>query len=905
MKRLLLLCILFFSTLHGHAQPTLSLRNLDISQGMTDNYVRSIVRDHKGTMWLLTMNGINRYDGYRVREYTVEGSAFIADNIHNIYETADSTLWVTADRHLYYYNNARDRIEICTSGLFERYGICDSVKQVFVDADCNLWCVTADNSTLYHYDFHQHKLSSTAQPKGAPVLDVCCRGEEMRVLTSKFAAQDFHINEHTRTFLDTQGRWWLYNIYESRLLELDRHGQVMRDWSDTPGLRGKLLTHLMDDGKGNLWIGTDDAGVLMMDKQGKVTTAVTGDVASHVNHLYLDERQNTLWIGTSKQGAFFAPLSQTAMTMQPLEGMADVSCLAEDADGRLWIGFDGQGMGYMEKGEGTFHASMSHQNIVCTLTDSQGRQWWGSYGSDLFYRTPKGEVRRVNDPRLRYVQAITEDHQGRLWLATFAQGLFVLNPETEQITEYTTENTILQTNSLTDVAMGEGNTLYVGTSLGLYALDVTSHQMERLTQEYVSALYYSDQTLWMGQRNGLRVGIPAEEPSTSSPSFFTFHFSLLTSYDGLSHNYVRGITADHFRAIWVSTADGLTRITRQGGGWICLPYKEVDGLGKAFLGNHAILCTSDGDIIAGGIGGLLRVKPQTEDGQRQTMQTPCFTGLTLGGQRIEVGEEMADGRILMKENIMDTKTLRLRYNDTGIGIEVSAMDYANLHHIRYAYRINRDQAWNAMEGNTVMLWRLPPGTYHLQVKAILSGMESPAATMTIVITPPWWQSWWAYCIYIILAAAAVILFFRRRQRHQLQRLEGARERFHEVDVKPSEITVSHVDQQLIEQAIALVEKNICDSEYSVEQFCADMGMSRSSLYKKLVAITGLSPNHFIRTIRVKRGRQLLEKGGEAISQVAYQIGLSPKMFAKYFKDEYGFSPSELDKEEYQMTNTHD
>ena len=139
----------------------------------------------------------------------------------------------------------------------------------------------------------------------------------------------------------------------------------------------------------------------------------------------------------------------------------------------------------------------------------------------------------------------------------------------------------------------------------------------------------------------------------------------------------------------------------------------------------------------------------------------------------------------------------------------------------------------------------------------------------------------------------------------MQRLEGARERFHEVDVKPSEITVSHVDQQLIEQAIALVEKNICDSEYSVEQFCADMGMSRSSLYKKLVAITGLSPNHFIRTIRVKRGRQLLEKGGEAISQVAYQIGLSPKMFAKYFKDEYGFSPSELDKEEYQMTNTHD
>ena len=252
--------------------------------------------------------------------------------------------------------------------------------------------------------------------------------------------------------------------------------------------------------------------------------------------------------------------------------------------------------------------------------------------------------------------------------------------------------------------MGEGNALYVGTSLGVYALDVESHQMERLTQEYVSALYYSDQTLWVGQRNGLLVNTLNTKPYT------------LNSYDGLSHNYVRGITADHSGAIWVSTADGLTRITRRDDGWICQPYKEVDGLGKAFLGNHAILCTSNGDIIAGGIGGLLRVKPQTENGRWQTMQAPRFTGLTLGGHRIEVGEEMADGRILLKENIMDMQTLRLRYSDTGIGLEVSAMDYPNLHHIRYAYRINSDLERDGKQHRHAMATTArhlpPPGQGH-------------------------------------------------------------------------------------------------------------------------------------------------------------------------------------------------
>ena len=122
---------------------------------------------------------------------------------------------------------------------------------------------------------------------------------------------------------------------------------------------------------------------------------------------------------------------------------------------------------------------------------------------------------------------------------------------------------------------------------------------------------------------------------------------------------------------------------------------------------------------------------------------------------------------------------------------------------------------------------------------------------------------------------------------------SAGERFRKMDIKPSEITVSNIDQELIARAISLVEQNISNPNYTIELFCDDMAMSRSSLYKKLMAITGMSPIRFVRTIRIKRGRQLLETSGESISQIAYKTGLSPKQFAKYFKEEYGFSPSEL------------
>ena len=114
-------------------------------------------------------------------------------------------------------------------------------------------------------------------------------------------------------------------------------------------------------------------------------------------------------------------------------------------------------------------------------------------------------------------------------------------------------------------------------------------------------------------------------------------------------------------------------------------------------------------------------------------------------------------------------------------------------------------------------------------------------------------------------------------------------------IEPSTLEITSIDQQLKENAIRIVEDHISNSEFSVEQLSAALGMSRGHLYKRLLAITGKTPIEFIRTIRIKRGLQLLEQSGENVSQVAWQIGLSPKQFAKYFKEAYGMLPSEYKK----------
>ncbi len=114
-----------------------------------------------------------------------------------------------------------------------------------------------------------------------------------------------------------------------------------------------------------------------------------------------------------------------------------------------------------------------------------------------------------------------------------------------------------------------------------------------------------------------------------------------------------------------------------------------------------------------------------------------------------------------------------------------------------------------------------------------------------------------------------------------------------LDVNPHEITITTLDEKLIEKAINIVEKHMSDTEFSVEMLGEVLGLSRGHLYKKLIAITGKGPAEFIRTIRLKRGMQLLEKSQMQIAEIAYEVGFnSPKRFTINFKEEFGLSPSE-------------
>ena len=140
---------------------------------------------------------------------------------------------------------------------------------------------------------------------------------------------------------------------------------------------------------------------------------------------------------------------------------------------------------------------------------------------------------------------------------------------------------------------------------------------------------------------------------------------------------------------------------------------------------------------------------------------------------------------------------------------------------------------------------------------------------------------------------------RQRIHNLMERSRQQHERFaKEIDIEPSEITVTSLDEKFIARAIEIVEAHISEPDFKIEQLSEEMGVHRAQLYKKLHHLTGKTPQQFVRIIRLKRGKQLLEQSGLYVSEVAYQVGFnSPRIFSKYFKEEFGVTPKGYTKQE--------
>lgn len=813
MKRILNLILFCLTIVRAYAFDGLIFKNIDVKSGLSDNYVKDIVRDRYGFMWFATVHGLDRYDGYMFKRYSLGHLGDNSDYIANVKEDGDGVLWVKSSDNIYIYNRATDKIEDRTKEQFARLGINDSIVKLYVDEAQNLWAVSSRH--LYFYDFKTKTLNKIIIQASSEIIDITAQGRLAYAYMADGRFYQIDLNTHRLKYegkielsaynfhffyLDKSGLLWFYTIHSpsDSLMCYSTHG---RYWKTIPALsvlNNVILTSLIDDGRGNIWIGTENEGVYIYNRSnGQVevfSREENNEFSLACNHttVFYKDSQNAMWIGSGKQGISYTYLNENIFQTVRFKGKEDVSCLVEDTHANLWIGFDGGGLTkvskdghttYFSKGNGGLPTNL----VTCSLIDKDGCLWIGTYGEGVLYHKNNQFVRlsaKENFSGVVYVRTIAEDNQGNLWIGTIDKGLICYRKDGD-VDVFTYENSDLRTNSITSLTCDNNGHVYIGTTTGFNIYDnrrgvflSKPSTSDIFSDGFVTSVHKDVRgLLWIGCRDGLNVF------DESVGRLYN-----ITEADGLSHPYVRAIMEDAEGDIWVSTDKGLNDISvlkDNHGNYLfrSSPYFKEDGLSNVTFCNNATCLTNKGECLIGYTNGFLRIKKKGDETTQNTSNI-VFSSLFIGNHLVEVDDNTG----VLDCNLQLKPSIRLRYDQNNFSVGVSAMNYGKEHRLHYQYRLKEiADEWISITGNIINFNALASGNYTLEVRAIdYGGWQSETATLSIRVLPPFWRSWPALVVYLLLACLLAYLYLRRmKKRHQetlaIQKLEMELEQQHQIE----------------------------------------------------------------------------------------------------------------------------
>ena len=743
-------------------------QTVNVKDGLADNFVRDITTDSEGYVWLSTMNGVSRYDGYRFLNFQPQQWGGHTGDVAMVRETADGTLWMLiTSGELFTYRRSEQAWQKNGNEILTAMGVKgSSISAFYVDDAGGLWVAT--ELGLWHQDYHGTAEGQASMPARQiesatlPILHVVTKNGTTLVVTADYNIykvsangkltqltrypQSGTDNRDNRAMMDSRMNLWLYHAHEpANLLWVYSLGSG--EWIHPKALQrlggDAVVNAIAEDGDGRLWVGTDK-GVIVGDESSVYASH------PHITCLYAD-RNNTMWMGSAKHGAAYADLNSPDFVHITTDGHEDVSALIEDSQGNLWIGFDGGGVMMNHVFYSARQGQLPSDNVTTLATDGHGSILVGTYG---------GGIARFNGNRfiplytdndlLRYVKSIAPDRHGSIWVATVDKGIVRIN--NERFTNYTASNSPLNSDGIICLAYdAPGDRMYIGTSIGLVAYDcsrgnfIKDTALDSLKNISVTALLVDDSgRLWIGSRNGLWIK--------------GRRLQHLTTDQGLSHNVVRALAISG-GSVWASTDNGLTCITISGDVAECRPFFDSDGLHGMIFSNNAALTTSEGTVLLGSQTGFVSIPAEgMEDNHTQIGLPPSlsvrFTEFRINGNPVN----------------MSAQGFSIDYGDR-LGVSISMMVPALSHKTRYFYRFKGEDKWMRAPSNMLYFASLMPGTHVLQVKAELTGMmTTEMSELTFRVRPPLWLSKWAILCYLLLLVAVGWLVWqaiRRRQQREV------------------------------------------------------------------------------------------------------------------------------------------
>ena len=781
---------------------------IDVSSGLSNDFVLSLAIDKHGYVWAGTEDGLNRLaagscTAYKKSPQQRQGIRGNADKVISLrYDEQNDLLYVGTEGGLDVLRGSSGEQLKTTGDSLIRYGILD----LTTDHQQGMWVIYASGH-VQHVDGRTLKVTNLAIPR---------------------------VEGGTRTALDDgQGHLYLGHTKGGLSIINLQNNEVTTRLVHEPGnahsLPGDNVRRLIHDSRGAIWVGTDHGLALYNPTKQTFVKVVHRNSRFDDNVFDMCEMADgTLWVACDVGGISVVDLSEahrrvslstiehngSVMATEQLYYVKDVSfglsslntrCLLQDKYGGIWVGSHGAGIEYLSNRKPFLHVlpyttSKGLRAVHAIAADAKGRLWVNSDDEISLWQNDSLVQRwTISGMRSRahsFARSMMADSSGFLWLGMEDEGVVRFDTRTGRFESIDIGYDAPDIHGFFEDVDGS---VWIGSECGvcIYRNGKVSHHetIDRLTRQAPAAtiMRMSDhQMLVATQGNGLLLyneqtadgivlhmtdGLPSENINHAiadgegglwlATNEGIVHvddwatLSGLTCYDvsqGLFENHVQAITLDSHDRLWASTFSAIASLGPVGKEQRPL-FHNYSGYAHLHIGTFAsgsVALTSDGHLAFGSSNGVCCLNPDNMNGQNESVMPKialCQVYQTVNGET----------EVL---NLLPESGARftLNHNQNAIRLVATVDNYAQLGVVDFSYRMKGlDNKWYPVGNDQEVVFRgLPPGnyTFELRAKQKQQGWESAVLTkINLRIEPPFWQSWWAYLMYFLLAAGVAYYFF--------------------------------------------------------------------------------------------------------------------------------------------------
>ncbi|MEM8895334.1 MAG: two-component regulator propeller domain-containing protein, partial [Bacteroidota bacterium] len=782
---LLITIVLLTSMLSKSTAQQPRFDHFDISKQLSQNNITHLCVDEIGYVWIATLEGLNRFDGYRTEKFNNRSDrtgSFKGNQIFALSKGKDGNIWIVSNNGLFQYEIGSESFRL--SEEFQETFPIEQTKFLVEDQESILWL--SNGQTLSWFD---------PMTGRSGIVEI---GMEISSMLAYNTSMLVSGNDGMKQINSQNGRYEVKRIFSQPVFELSkaRNGSIyginssdIFEWPTLDAapknvyeLEGSRLPPITSDNinalvvKNNeIWIG-GIYPLIYIDLQSKHTEVYTYNKNNPfsfkgyiVRNLELDKHDN-LWIGTSRHGLNLLEQRKNQFNHYILgredrdQDIDPIRSILRTRSGDLWYAVDRFGIGLlMTTGEHKFYrnyydctgSDYELKRVRSLYEDTFGNVWIGALNGLVEYNPASDQIQLVecqnNWSWPYHAYSINEFERGELTLSGKPNHVGTVDLKEGKLTHKTLSMKKDDIGTIRDIILDEKGNYWAALNNGMAKFNLDKDQVKyftsdnsQLSNNKVYDLLAINDTIWIGTNSGLNAFDAKTEKIVA-----TYYES-----DGLVNDIVYSLKADLDNQLWISTNNGISLFNPASSSFTSFLQEDH------FL-DDAHFQGDDGVIFFGGYEGITSFNPMEIESTKYQPEV-VIERLYLSNELIHPGQSVKDN-VILEQTVSKTKSISLHHTNNSFSLDFNAFpfNYPNNNTFRYRLLGQNDEWIYPIRSNRLATYsNLTPKEYVLEAQ-VRQGQEEWGQSKELIINiiPAIWQRpWFQYLLYLLVVAAIYILY---------------------------------------------------------------------------------------------------------------------------------------------------